>query len=431
MDPESDDQDRTGSANRRRFVKAIGTLGVVGLAGCGGDDTESPGETGTDGDDTETDTGGTDTPTEPDGEETPTDTDTLDETETETPTQDIPDDPPTVVSLSGGGAVESGGTTTLTATVENPYLFPIQSVEVRLESPDSGWTIEATGETTLGTIETTSSAAVSWEITVPADADAGVTLTGSVSYATNTDSTETEFTQSITVFDPGEVPQDGLEAYYSLDGDTATNAVTGTDAIENGSPTPGAEGIVGDGFSFEPAGTTGPDDPAENDGLQSGENLPLNDAEGTIGAWINVAGHDDYGRLYQVGGAFGTVPDSGWQTRFDQANDTVLIETRDGADTSEIATTPPLDTDTWYYVVTVMQAGEGRIHLFDQDGELSGSPWTGDPAAWATSGSDPLFLMTGGYDEGTNGIMDEVRGYSRALTETEVLELYTGSGGNV
>jgi Zn-dependent M28 family amino/carboxypeptidase len=78
-----------------------------------------------------------------------------------------------------------------------------------------------------------------------------------------------------------------------------------------------------------------------------------------------------------------------------------------------------------------MQAGEGRIHLFDQDGELSGSPWTGDPAAWATSGSDPLFLMTGGYDEGTNGIMDEVRGYSRALTETEVLELYTGSGGNV
>jgi hypothetical protein len=427
---ESGDQDRTEGANRRRFIKAIGVLGVVGLAGCGGDDTESPSETGTDGDGTETDTGGTETTTETGGEGTPADTGTPDETETETSNQNIPDDPPAVVSFGGGGTVESGGTTTLTTTVENPYLYPMQSIELSLEAPDDGWSIEATGETSLGTVEISGSAMVSWEVTAPADADGSTTLTGSISYATNTDSTEAQFSQSITVFDPDDIPQDGLEAYYSLDGDTATNAVTEADALENGSPTSGAEGIVGSGFGFEPAGTTGTNDQAENDGLQSGEDLPLNDGEGTIGAWVNIAGHDDYGRLYQVGGAFGTVPDSGWQTRFDQANDSVLIETRDGGNVSQIATTPPLDTDTWYYVATVIQEGEGRIHLFDQDGELSGSPWTGDPATWATSGSDPLFLMTGGYDEGTNGTMDEVRAYSRALTETEVLELYAGSGGS-
>lgn len=438
MQTERDAQNHTESTDRRRFLKLVGTLGVVGLAGCGGDgggtdtganSTRSGTSDGTDDTDTTTDDGGG-TSTGTDGEGRPTDADTPDETETEAPNQDIPDDPPSLVSFEGGGLVGSGETTTLTATVSNPYLYPIRSVEVRLEAPNDGWTVEATGETALGTIETASSVEVSWEVTAPEDADGDVTLAGSASYATNTDSTETQFSRSITVFDPG-VPQDGLEAYYSLDGDTATNAVTGADALENGSPTPGAEGIVGNGFSFEPAGTSGGGSPAENDGLQSAEGLPLNDGAGAVGAWVNVTDHDDYGRLYQVGGAFNDVPESGWQTRFDQANDSILIETRDGGNVSQIATTPPLDTDTWYYVVTVMQESEGRIHLFDQNGELSGSPWTGDPATWATSGSDPLFMMTGGFDEGTNGTMDEVRGYSRALTETEILELYAASGGSV
>jgi len=103
----------------------------------------------------------THTPTETSGGGTETDT----ETGTGTADQNVPDDPPRRVAFGGGGSVQPGGTTTLMATVENPYLFPIRSVQLRLEAPDADWTVEATGDTNLGTIDTASTAEVSWEVT--------------------------------------------------------------------------------------------------------------------------------------------------------------------------------------------------------------------------------------------------------------------------
>jgi hypothetical protein len=179
---------------RRRFLKAVGALGVVGLAGCGGDGDGTDTPTDTDGEDMPTDGNGTDAPTDTDGDgtetdgnetETPTDTDDEDTptetpTETEPPEQPIPEDPPAVVSFGEGGTVPAGGTTTLTATVANPFLFPIQSVEVSLEAPNADWTVEATGETDLGTIETGGSAEVSWEVTAPEGVLGSDTLTGTL-----------------------------------------------------------------------------------------------------------------------------------------------------------------------------------------------------------------------------------------------------------
>jgi hypothetical protein len=212
-----------------------------------------------------------------------------------------------------------------------------------------------------------------------------------------------------------------LAAYYALDGSTATNAITGADAATNGSPSSGAAGIRNDAFSF---------DTATDDGLGSGQNLSLNDGQGTVAGWVYVTGHDSFGRLFQVGGSFTSFPDTGWQVRFAGGNDNILIETRAGSDLSEIAKTPPLDRGRWYFVVGVMDQGGspvGRIHLFDRDGELDGSPWTGDPANWTTSSSDPLFLMAGGNTEYTSGRMDEVYAYPTALSESEITDLYRSS----
>jgi hypothetical protein len=442
-------RDHTENADhtrRRRFLQAIGALGVVGVAGCSGDDdgtatdtetgdgtgkpTETnPGETDTPTDDgretdtpTETDPGETDTPT--DDEDTPTDTDTS--TDTETPTQNIPEDPPTVVTVSGDGTVEPGGTATLTATAENPFLFPIQSVQVNLEASNPDWTVEATGDTNLGTIDTAGSAAVSWEITAPDGASEGVTLTGTFSYETTTDSAETELSRSITVFEPGEVPGGSIEAYYSLDGETPTNQVTGTDATVIGEPTTGEPGVVGDAFGFTTSGDPAGDRSETADALVSGQDLPLNGEAATVGAWFRYTGtKESFARAYQVGGAVDGTPDEagGWDVEFDSDSDEfkIVTWTSGNAQSSE---TIPLSPETWYFVVGVVDGDDATMYVFDQNGELDASPVT-ITGRDQTDGA-PLIMMSGDSSE-AEGRMDEVRAYSRALSESEVTALYEGS----
>jgi hypothetical protein len=435
MGLENDDRGRTGRANRRRFVKALGTLGMVGLAGCGGDgnETESPGRTETDDDGTatgvdptgtdNTDTeDGTDTPTDTEGEETPTDTDTPDGTETETPNQNVPDDPPTVASLEGGGSVQPGGTVTLTVTVENPYLFPIQSIEVNLESPGDGWTVEAPGETNFDELETASSREVSWEVTAPEDASESVTITGSVSYATNTDSAETELSQSIAVFEPGEVPGGNIEAYYSLDGDTATNQITGTDATVVGEPTTGEPGVVGNAFGFTTDGSRN----STGDALTSGQDLPLNGEAATVGAWFRYTTKEDFARVYQIGGGGPDgLPDAngGWDLEFDSGSDDIQLITWQSGNANSTGTIT-LSSDTWYFVVSVVDGSDSTMYVFDQNGELDASPKSG---SGRDQTGDDVLIMMGGDGSDAVGRMDEVRAYSRALSAAEVTALYEGS----
>jgi hypothetical protein len=427
---------------RRRFLRAVGALSVVGLAGCSGDGTgtdtraddeateandestdaptETGGDTGTDGNRTTTGTEGNRTTTGTDGDDTPGDTDTPDGTETETPNQNVPDDPPTVASLEGGGSVQPGGTVTLTVTVENPYLFPIQSVEVNLESPGSGWTVEATGETSFGEIASANSREVSWEVTAPEDASETVTITGTFSYETSTDSVETALSRSITVFESGDVRQDGLEAYYSLDGDTATNQITGTDATVYGTPDSGAGGIRGDAFSF---------DRSNDEALESGQDLDLGGATVTVAAWVNFTEYDDFARLYQTGagpnGAAAKSP-GGFETLFrsDVGGDNINVVPQNSGG----GATPVIDVepDTWYFVVTVADGTTIRLHVFDRTGELDASPVSGDDTRSTTDGV-PLTLMAGGTENFTTGRLDEVYAYSTNLSEGEVVSLYEGS----
>lgn len=218
--------------------------------------------------------------------------------------------------------------------------------------------------------------------------------------------------------------QGDRRAYYSLDNSTATNADTRTDAIENGSPTSGETGILNSAFSFDHTNT---------DGVKSGEALALNGLQVTVGAWVNFTSKSDYGRIYQIGGDFASPPGKGWQTRFDAGNDNLLIETRGNSTVSEYAKTDPLSSNTWYFVVTVLDApgDEARIHVYDQSSELSNSPYTaslGSPN-WDQTGFEQLILMTGGDSpgQGTSGRMDEVYAYASALSQSEVTTLYNNS----
>ena len=188
---ESDTDDSAGS-NRRRFLKAIGALGVVGLAGCGGDgdgETSTPTATTEDGGD------GTDTAME-----------TSTPTATATPTPQPPEIPDPANALLSFGEesrqASAGEAVTIEGTVTNNYLFTVMDVEVSLAGPTDDWGISTEDETMVGTLESRDSADITWEVTVPDSADGDAELTATVSYATEVDDASVDVSTVVSVIPP-------------------------------------------------------------------------------------------------------------------------------------------------------------------------------------------------------------------------------------
>jgi len=239
MAPKNDDVSAEDEkADRRRFLMTLGAVGVVGFAGCSGDDDGGTDTGNGDGGGTDTDT-----PT-PDGTgaETPTSTEPGTGTDTDTPTpqsQLIPDPPRELLSFEDASNVTSAGeTVTVTGKVSKPYLYAVQSVEVSLEAPNTDWTVEATGDTSFEAIDTASSKSVGWDVTAPDGADGEYTLTATVSYATDTDDATVTVETSVLVIS-GDITspvEDGLIAQFDasqLDADGTVSAwpdVTGSGA---------------------------------------------------------------------------------------------------------------------------------------------------------------------------------------------------------
>jgi hypothetical protein len=207
-------------------------------------------------------------------------------------------------------------------------------------------------------------------------------------------------------------PSTDLELYYSLDGSTATNSETSTDASVTGDPESGLPGPLGSAFGFD-----------GNDALTSGTDLPLNGTAATVGSWFRYTDKDSSARLYQVGGNPGSpaVGSGGYEILFDGSS----VRVATPGDTKAI-TGVTLSPDTWYFVVTVVDGTDVRLHAFDRTGELSDSPYTGTGSRDTSSSSQPLVLMAGDGSY-TTGRMDEVRAYSQALTASEVTTLYEAS----
>jgi hypothetical protein len=228
------------------------------------------------------------------------------------------------------------------------------------------------------------------------------------------------------------LPEEEPEVYYSLDTETATNAVTGTEATVTGEPTTDAAGVVDGAWAFTTSGDGINDRNETTDAVTSGEDLPLNGENATVGAWVNVTDHEAYGRLYQVGGSVAepAAARGGYEVIFNGASgasDDLLVA--DGASSNLELTFPSLSAETWYFVAIVRSGAGYRLHVFDRNGELDASPRTasrGEPPP--TSSAEPLVLMSGDDSE-TAGRIDEVRGYSQAFSESEVTALYLESGG--
>jgi len=198
--------------NRRRFLKGLGTLSIVGLAGCGGDGEETDTPTSTD---TPTETMG-DTPTEADTA-TPTEIDTATATETDmaTPTDTatptaapctLPGEPAPLLgfdNVSDATLSISPNAETITGSVTNPYLFDVQNIEVTLNPPTGDWEVTGEATKTFDTLAQQSTQDVEWSVSVPSVSGQEFELTADVTYErvceNDTATAEVQKTQAVFV----------------------------------------------------------------------------------------------------------------------------------------------------------------------------------------------------------------------------------------
>jgi hypothetical protein len=232
---------------------------------------------------------------------------------------------------------------------------------------------------------------------------------------------------------PAGVPQrSNAEAYYPFDGTAGTNCITGVDGNDQpGSttetPTKNVSGVssaTNNAWEFSQDGTTSDRQNIE-DGFISGGNLPLNGSGVTVAAWFRYSTHEPYSRFYQVGGDMSTPgANDAWELIFQDETSYPRVVTNNGGDVE--FTNLTLSTDTWYFVVTVLDGDNGTLYIYDQNGQqISGSPASASLPR-NTGGDYPLVLMSAD-DAETTGRMEEVFAFSTALSASEVGTLYTNS----
>jgi hypothetical protein len=420
---ESSSQNET-SLLRRRVLALAGASLTAGIAGCGGD-----------GDGTPTPTPGTAT-------DTPADTDTSEEETTtptampgtDTPVQPLPEPGP-LVSIDGT-SVSAGGTTTLTGILNNPYTFPVQSIEVDLQAPGEEWTLTATGEVEFDGVESQGSRDMAWELTAPEDGSGEYTLEGTVRYETTTDSADVDFSTTVTVFtgDFGE----GLSAHWSFESDTVSDG-TVSDQSGNGNDgsivgDPGvASGTVGDGLDFD-----GEDDWVQ---VEHSDSLQVQTDDFTLAGWVNIresraisqtrplvskktddgVGDDQIAYQLSVGGYPSNAVEGG-----PTVADAPTFVYADGNGNLQVSTTDEsLSTDTWHHLA-VSYDHENSTAEWYIDGEhvkneeLSGSPMTNEQEAFLGCHFD----VNGDPSYALNGLLDDVRIYNEAKDATFIGELH-------
>ena len=398
MSQETNDAASTTRTDRRRFVKALGALGVAGLAGCGGDGDGTPTDTETSSDGTDDTDAGTETTTES-------------PTPTEEPMEDLGTDPEPLLSLEGATA-PANETTTLTGTLSHPYLFDLESVEVTAEAPNDDWTVTATGETSFETIGIGDTQEVGWEVSVPEGASGPYTLSFNVTYESATDQADVTVEQSVTVFTPGEPPEDGLIAHFPLEGSPPTNAAGDGEGTTTGDPVTDAEGVVGSAYEFD----------GEDDFVSLPE-FGADVSSVSVSMWVNTENWG--GPETQLLFWGGPVPDhTGFELWMPEGSGVPEFFYWDGEQVNLVAgggSAPP--SGEWVHLCAVYDddAGTGTMYV---NGESVGSQ-----SVQFGPSLDPVDTMLAAHPDGEPafrnfaGRIDEVRVYDRPLSQAEAASI--------
>jgi hypothetical protein len=199
---------------------------------------------------------------------------------------------------------------------------------------------------------------------------------------------------------------DTLWAYYSLDDATDAHTTnvdlteTGTVGYVTGKDGNALDAGTGPGYLTE-SGTTA---------------FPMNDASYTVSLWFKTPDNSVDQAIWSWE-AFGGVAlrltggtltvwhyDGGWQSASD-------------------ATT--LSNDTWYHIVVRYDKDASELSLF-----LNGVENTSGSIGVLNASSSPvLYIGTESWGYQSNGVLDEFGVWGRALSDTEVADLYNSGSG--
>lgn len=208
---------------------------------------------------------------------------------------------------------------------------------------------------------------------------------------------------------------DGLVAYYAFNGNASDSS--GNDF--HGTPMNGAnfvQGRLGQAINFD----------GVDDFVNCGNDPAFNIlGEITLSAWIYPRQGSKYqcliSKCYSSGGQ-----NNPYDFRFDwEASPKLTMVRADAQVHNYFYSTQTVPLNTWSYVtVTVTPSGQGTFYINGQyagGGVISITPTGNDHKVWIGRRDYDSYL--GNYLN-YNGLMDEMRIYNRALTESEVISLY-------
>jgi predicted ribosomally synthesized peptide with SipW-like signal peptide len=199
-----------------------------------------------------------------------------------------------------------------------------------------------------------------------------------------------------------------LDAYYPFEG--TANDVSGNDydGTLNGGVS-FTSGQVGQAASFDGEDTR-VTVAADNETLDAQTDI-------SVSVWVYPTAHDSSAYNGIVGSHQNSGPYSGW----------AIAENRSGnlglwSDTSGWSnTSQALPLDEWTHIVVTRSATESTATVYVDGTEATTAPWQ-----VPTSNDRPLFIGDRADGEGPpfNGLIDDVRIYSRALSASEVQDIY-------
>ncbi len=214
-----------------------------------------------------------------------------------------------------------------------------------------------------------------------------------------------------------------LEALYHFDGDTTDSSDNKNDGTVNGATLILSNSGFGQAYSFNGAGNyISIADPGN-----SVLDLP---GDFTVSAWVKFdtlseSGTDRWPRLLQKSDNIGNA--GAWTFSIDTLADNPynkynVVDFTINSNQLALNSQSSLVANNWYFLVVTKSGNTGKVYL-DGVEDNSINSW---PAGDIGSNNDPLFIgeSPGNSDGALDGTIDEVAIWSRALSGSEILDLY-------
>ncbi len=212
-------------------------------------------------------------------------------------------------------------------------------------------------------------------------------------------------------------PLDGLVAYWAMEDDAATTAVTDSHGIHNGVATTNTSAMSTNGIIDKALYFNGATE------ALMGEAGAFAQAKITVSVWMRMpaAGQGNWHGIIMQGGA----SENGWDMRRSGLSPGGAVAFRTKGN-KQIYSDNVLFDGTWHHVVAVYDQVNLIMYV---DGVLQVDTLEHDDVASASTTTKVAIGGRGGNTRHTIGTIDEVGIWNRALTPAEVAVLYNDGAG--